>query len=151
MDLIWRWFTGGGKLNWTELNHSKDPLWFLFMRISHSAQTRDTEWFDLFCLLFVPEHLFTCLQSCSVVQVKLGLRCSTGGPEHPHVGACCGRGRERSMTCVAVHGINFTSHWTFDVNGTEVVKQSLLPVASRWRHQYCYLQTNISVQVGALM
>ena len=82
---------------------------------------------------------------------KLGLRCSTGGPEHPHVGACCGRGRERSMTCVAVHGINFTSHWTFDVNGTEVVKQSLLPVASRWHHQYCYLQTNISVQVGALM
>ena len=84
-------------------------------------------------------------------KMKLGLRCSTGGPEHPHVGACCGRGRERSMTCVAVHGINFTSHWTFDVNGTEVVKQSLLPVASRWRHQYCYLQTNISVQVGALM
>ena len=84
-------------------------------------------------------------------QTELGLRCSTGGPEHPHVGACCGRGRERSMTCVAVHGINFTSHWTFDVNGTEVVKQSLLPVASRWRHQYCYLQTNISVQVGALM
>ena len=55
------------------------------------------------------------------------------------------------MTCVAVHGINFTSHGTFDVNRTEVVKQSLLPVASRWRHQYCYLQTNTSVQVGALM
>ena len=42
--------------------------------------------------------------------LKLGLRCSTNGPEHPHVGACCGRWRERSMTYVAVHAINFTSH-----------------------------------------
>ena len=58
--------------------------------------------------------------------------------KHPHVGACCGRWRERSMTYVAVHAINFTSHWTFYVNGMEVVKQSLLPVASRWRHHYYY-------------
>ena len=30
-----------------------------------------------------------------------------------------------------------------------VVKQSLLLVASRWRHHYYYIQTNRSVQVGA--
>ena len=32
-----------------------------------------------------------------------------------------------------------------------VVKPSLLPIASRWHHHYYYIQTNISVQVGALM
>ena len=102
------------------------------------------------CIWDVSKMMKVISLNCEHIR-KLGLRFSTNGPEHPHVGACCGRWRERSMTYVAVHAINFTSHWTFYVNRMEVVKQSLLPVASRWRHHYYYIQTNISVQVGALM
>ena len=55
---------------------------------------------------------------------------------------------------IAHYGPRYQLHknmWTFYVNRMIVVKHSLLPVASRWRHRYYCIQNHRPVQVGTLM